>query len=977
MMIRFIQRLLFLPTLLSCIWLTATYTVLAQNVGLTIADTSIYRGETILLPVTITGADADSTIMAGEFTFSYNPKAISLIDIIVTGTLLDGESVTTYVPGAKIAFALSSPIDFDGILLYLKFKAKDNAEYFKETEIAFSEVLLNEGTPEANTTNGSIRIKGISIQPAYIYNNLIVGDSLYFSAAGDTTGEVIFSTSDQTIGIVDESNYLRVLKSGFIRVLVEDEYGLKDSTNQFKTQPLTFNDFTISVPDTSVTETLTILLPVNVSEMSGLGILSASGNIHFNTYYFEYIELVTDGAMLGDFGSFTKNETNASNGVIGFAAADDSPLSGSGVLIFLKLRAKRSRIGASTVYFSNLQFNEDLTPAIEDGIISVMQGPYFNVFPENPSISMGDTLTFSLNSNGKAPFTWSAADNAILSINSTTGFAQGLFRGLTEIIATDANGFTSLPMPVRVNDFTAFIDSAIISYPDTVWFDIKVRNLSPYSILSAEGELRYDTTAVRFSGFKLDSTQTQGSSIQYKDTLGIVTFALASTAAMGGDNLPLAKLGFYAAETAVDFQQTSILFQKLLLNEPSATTPTVTTRPGLVTIYKIDPPGQPVLLTPLSEQINVDPLVTFQWTSTERAERYHFQLAEDSAFTSILADSTAGTDFLTYSHPDSLQYDSTYFWRLNALNRTGSSGFSTPVRFTIMEKPNDPPLLVSRLPDLNLLEDFEPFFINQLDTLFRDDDLKEDEILTYSAQLDTLILETVIRNDTLHIKPLANRYGPAHLYLSAIDPDGGVTTDTLLVTITPVNDPPIWSAIPDTAYAVVDSTLILDLRDYLDDADHTLSELTIEAKSSSESVLIEEDGDNIFSFTSEIIQTTVISLKATDPEGLSDSVSFVLIIEDGVAIEHETLPNYFRLDQNYPNPFNPSTNISFELPEAATVSLRIYNLLGQEVAVLANGKYSAGQHNVLFQSGNLSSGIYIYRLETGKQTATKKMILIK
>jgi|GEM_PF-3673564 len=85
----------------------------------------------------------------------------------------------------------------------------------------------------------------------------------------------------------------------------------------------------------------------------------------------------------------------------------------------------------------------------------------------------------------------------------------------------------------------------------------------------------------------------------------------------------------------------------------------------------------------------------------------------------------------------------------------------------------------------------------------------------------------------------------------------------------------------------------------------------------------------------------------------------------------------FKLDQNYPNPFNPSTSISFSVPTAGMVSLKVYNLLGQEVATLANSPLNAGSHTIHFDASGLSSGVYIYRLQAGANIQTKKMMLIK
>jgi len=88
-------------------------------------------------------------------------------------------------------------------------------------------------------------------------------------------------------------------------------------------------------------------------------------------------------------------------------------------------------------------------------------------------------------------------------------------------------------------------------------------------------------------------------------------------------------------------------------------------------------------------------------------------------------------------------------------------------------------------------------------------------------------------------------------------------------------------------------------------------------------------------------------------------------------------PNAFGLEQNYPNPFNPSTTIMFSIPIETEVRLNVYNTLGQEVAEILNGRLKEGYHEMDFDAGTLTSGIYFYRLEADKFVDVKKMIIIK
>jgi DNA-binding beta-propeller fold protein YncE len=93
--------------------------------------------------------------------------------------------------------------------------------------------------------------------------------------------------------------------------------------------------------------------------------------------------------------------------------------------------------------------------------------------------------------------------------------------------------------------------------------------------------------------------------------------------------------------------------------------------------------------------------------------------------------------------------------------------------------------------------------------------------------------------------------------------------------------------------------------------------------------------------------------------------------------EEGTLPKKFQLSQNYPNPFNPTTTIKFSIPSRDFVSLKVYDLVGREVATLVNEQKEAGTYRVTFDARNLASGMYIYTLRTKNFSTSRKMILMK
>ena len=109
----------------------------------------------------------------------------------------------------------------------------------------------------------------------------------------------------------------------------------------------------------------------------------------------------------------------------------------------------------------------------------------------------------------------------------------------------------------------------------------------------------------------------------------------------------------------------------------------------------------------------------------------------------------------------------------------------------------------------------------------------------------------------------------------------------------------------------------------------------------------------------------------------TSNASFSIIPPSSIETENSVIPDDYDLSQNYPNPFNPSTIITYQLPESGFVSLKVFDVLGNEVAKLVDENKQSGSYEVVFNSTNLPSGVYFYTLQASNYVSTKKMVLLK
>ncbi len=193
----------------------------------------------------------------------------------------------------------------------------------------------------------------------------------------------------------------------------------------------------------------------------------------------------------------------------------------------------------------------------------------------------------------------------------------------------------------------------------------------------------------------------------------------------------------------------------------------------------------------------------------------------------------------------------------------------------------------------------------------------------------------------------------------------------------------------EKAEAVSDSTIVITFNDDVDmESADNLENYSIDRHIGTPKAVVSQLGGFknlvLLTFEKKLALNTKYNVKVTGIKSASSKQvtdnSLALLTTDYFVVDvedEEGLPEGYALAQNYPNPFNPTTQISFTLPQKGLVTLKVYDLLGREVADLINREMRSGAHTVEFNASNLSTGVYFYTIQAGNFTQTKKMMLIK
>ena len=318
---------------------------------------------------------------------------------------------------------------------------------------------------------------------------------------------------------------------------------------------------------------------------------------------------------------------------------------------------------------------------------------------------------------------------------------------------------------------------------------------------------------------------------------------------------------------------------------------------------------------------------------------------------------------------------------------------SVSVSYTVLTQ-NDPPVW-QNIPDFSFIEDdtlLIPMTVLRSRVMDVDDDTSSMEF--HTEEHVVLTASIGLGGDMMRVVAPPNWYGETDLVFIVTDPAGATDKDTSRVTVVSRPDPPGPFSLIEPLYAEYDAWPDTVLFHWHASQDPDLDDMLLYKWT-----LRTEGGTGTMTWSETVLDTVIVFepdetmetgtyvwwvtvQEESDSTQESNVGTLIVGIPSAVEGDGSVLPDAFRLFQNYPNPFNPETSITIHLPESSSVRLAIYNMMGQEVRVLVDGRLEAGIHTFTWDGRNsaahmLPAGLYISRMITPSMVFYRKMLYIQ
>jgi|GEM_PF-2201867 len=400
---------------------------------------------------------------------------------------------------------------------------------------------------------------------------------------------------------------------------------------------------------------------------------------------------------------------------------------------------------------------------------------------------------------------------------------------------------------------------------------------------------------------------------------------------------------------------------------------------GTIEVFGVTPPPAPLLASPTDGSTGIQLNPTLSWIASEGATSYQVQVSTAPDFTTTLFDQ-AGIS-ATSQELTALAYATTYYWRVNATNSTGTGNWSATWSFTTLIPPPPAPVLASPANNATgvAVNPTLSWSASSTATSYRL------QVSTAPDFTTTLFDQAGISgtSQALSNLALATTY---YWRVNATNSAGtGVWSETWSFTTRVQTVEELITVLRSAVEAYVangtlkpnDAKLMLrslddaierinqgKIKQAIDEMEKFIKEVEKYVK---RKTLTADQGDAL------IASANVIIARLNNPAPLASGQSG----QAEEVTEAGELAFGFSLSPNYPNPFNPSTTITYEIQDPSDVALKVFNTLGQEVVTLVDRYQSAGKYSVSFEARNLPSGLYVYQLRAGSKIFNRTMVLVK
>ncbi len=503
MKLRIVARAVMMLGLLGALASTA----LAQTIRLAFHDTTVVGGTAVDIPIYADSSLTGKGVVSYQLEFTYNNSALNFVGVTSTATATAGWGAplaSEISPGRiRIVAAGAAPASGTGKFVIAQFTTKIYT-YGTYAGFYFQSAMLNEGTPGVVTRNGTLTITPpttISVSP----NTALLsrGETQQFSVYGGKS-PYTWTTTNPSVASINASGLLTGLAVGTTAVVCTDTSGVVDTTGTVEVRGMR-----LSFPDTSRYQGQMLDLPVRVTSVSGLGVVSGQLTIGYSPTLWTPQEIVVAGSLCAGVQTVAMN-TSGNQLMVSFSGA--APLSGSGVLLYVRMKASTTSSGGSGFSFQNALFNESLLATSNSATVSVLPLQALTITPGGSQTLMAhDSLQFSV-SGGIGPYIWSLSDSSRASVSSS-GMLTALRGGQIVVSARDALGGTGSSGTISLYDFrltvpdTTVLPTATVEIP--LWVSHTDTAFTSFQLTAAYSTSPY----VQFVGLNTTGTLTNGWSV--------------------------------------------------------------------------------------------------------------------------------------------------------------------------------------------------------------------------------------------------------------------------------------------------------------------------------------------------------------------------------------------------------------------------------------------------------------------------------